>query len=285
MNKALEFIWGLIRSLLSPEMGKRREIRPGFQRENIPVWLCLMALYIVYEVALAGRTHELLVPHQVEWEWLKIPFPHLGFNVSAGILLFATGISLFPRYTAIFGAIAFSFFYLYGAASNAPVDLLLGFAQPLASLILIPIFGEASEATFSAMWETLRFPGLSFYAFHIYLPFYIFFTSILAFLYYPAGKNSPRHRPSWIDVVLCVTTIVYTLEYMINFEERGDRSGMLHWSDVIFGIMAFGATIEMCRRVLGWVLPSLAIFFYIYNLTGPYFPGRLAHKGFSANET
>ena len=96
MEKALETIWGLIRSVLSPAMGKRREIRPGFQRENIPVWLCLMALYIVYQAALAGRTYELLAPHQVGWEWQKIPFPALDFAVSAGILLFASGISLFP---------------------------------------------------------------------------------------------------------------------------------------------------------------------------------------------
>lgn len=285
MNKVLEAIKGVITTLLSPEMGKRREIRSGFQRENLPVWLCLMALYIVYQVALAGRTYELFVPHQVGWEWLKVTFPILGGAVSAGILLFATGICLFPRNTAIIGAITFSFFYLYGAASNAPVDLLLGFAQPLASFVLIPIFGEGSEDTFTAMWETLHFPGLSFYAFHVYLPFYIFFTSILAFLYYPAGKNSPRHRPSWIDVVLCVATIVFTIEYMINFEDRGDRSGKIFWPDVLFGAMAFITTIEMCRRVLGWVLPSLAIFFFIYNLTGPFFPGQLAHNGFSVNET
>ncbi|MBT3823158.1 MAG: TRAP transporter fused permease subunit, partial [Nitrospinaceae bacterium] len=285
MNKVLEAIKGVFKTLLSPEMGKRRDIRPGFQRENIPVWLCLMALYVIYQVALGGRTYELFVPDQAGMAWLKVPFPVLNFAVSAGILLFATGISLFPKNTAVLGAIAFSFFYLYGAASNAPVDLLLGFAQPLASFVLIPIFGEGSEETFTTMWETLHFPGLGFYAFHVYLPFYIFFTSILAFLHYPAGKNSPRHRPSWVDVVLCVVTIVYTLEYMINFEDRGDRSGMIQWSDVLFGAMCFLATIELCRRVLGWVLPTLAIFFFIYNLTGPYFPGKLAHNGFSVNET
>lgn len=284
MDKVLETVWGWIRFILSPEMGKRRELQRGIQRENLPVWFFLMALFVIYQVALSGRTYELLSPHQIAWEWQKITFPYLGATVSAGVLLFATGVSLFPQRTAIFGAIAFSFFYLYGAASNAPVDLFLGFAQPLASFLLIPIFGEASEGTFSAMWETLHFPALSFYAFHIYLPFYIFFTSILAFLYYPAGKRSPRHRPSWVDVILCVATIVYTLEYMINFEDRGDRSGIILWPDVILGAMAFIATIEMCRRVLGWVLPSLAIFFFIYNLTGPYFPGRLAHNGFSANE-
>jgi TRAP transporter 4TM/12TM fusion protein len=71
---------------------------------------------------------------------------------------------------------------------------------------------------------------------------------------------------------------------MLNFEERGDRSGQILWPDVILGTVAFIATIEMCRRRLGWILPLLGLFFFFYNLFGPWFPGRLAHKGYHYNE-
>ncbi len=49
------------------------------------------------------------------------------------------------------------------------------------------------------------------------------------------------------------------------------------------GIAALVA-IEMCRRVLGWVLPGLGLFFFAYALYGNHFPGRFFHTGFALNE-
>lgn len=52
---------------------------------------------------------------------------------------------------------------------------------------------------------SIKFPLLSLYSDHIIIPLFIFFTSVLVFLLYPAAKgHSPRERPSAVDWLWCL---------------------------------------------------------------------------------
>lgn len=50
--------------------------------------------------------------------------------------------------------------------------------------------------------------------------------------------------------------------------------------DYLMGTLAIVVIFEATRRTMGEVLPLIGLFFLIYALLGPYFPGMLAHRGY-----
>ncbi len=259
MSLILTKIWGWTRYIFAPEMQERRKLREGFTRENLLLWAVVTAVVAVVFFLLPGTTFTLYLPHKAGWDWVEVPIQRLPAWVWWGLFLFATGLCLYPRFTAATVAVFFSLYYFYAAANGSPVR----------------IWGR--DLLF-------RFPELDFYAFHYFLPLFVFFTALLTFIYFPARKGSPQDRPSAFDVLLCLATLVTTFEFIWNFVERGDRAGLVLWRDVVFGTVMTVISIEMCRRVLGWVLPLLGVFFFIYSVFGFIFPGGLSHKGFPYNE-
>ena len=283
MGKFFNFFWRWIRFIIAPESAIRRDIEPGLQKKNLPVFIFLSALLLVYIVIFAGRKYNLYLPYEISWEWQEVEFPALEFWLYALIWLYVSGLCILPKPTILLSSFVFAAYFLYGAANRAPVDFGLGFGEVIV-YILSPLLTAGMEKSLSAIWETLHFPGLSIYAYHFYLPLYVIFTAILTFIFYPARTGAPTRRPSAVDLLLCAGVVVFTVEYVMNFADRGDRAGLVLWPDVAMGTIAIIVSIEMCRRVLGWVLPLLGMFFFYYAMYGNYFPGRLMHKGFSYNE-
>jgi TRAP-type uncharacterized transport system fused permease subunit len=283
MGKFLGFLWGWVRFIFSPDSANRRDLSPGFQKKNIPVCSFLSALLFIYIILFAGEKYNLYLPYEVSWEWQDVAFPALDAWLYALIWLYVSGLCLLPKVTTLLSSLVFSFYFFYGAANKAPVDFGLGFGEVIV-YVLSPLLSAGMEKSLSAIWETLHFPGLSIYAFHFYLPLYVIFTAILTFIFYPARVGAPTRRPSAIDLLLCAGVVVFTVEYIMNFADRGDRAGLVFWPDVVMGTIAIIVSIEMCRRILGWVLPLLGISFFCYAMYGNYFPGRLLHKGFTYNE-
>lgn len=283
MRKVFDSLWEWMRFIFAPESATRRDIEPGFQKQNLPVFVFLTVLLLVYIVFFAGRTYNLYLPYEIAWDWQEVEFPALDAWLYALIWLYVSGLCIFPRAAILLSSFAFAAYFLYGAANKAPVDLGLGFGEVIV-YALSPLLTEGMEKSLSAIWETLYFPGLAIYAFHFYLPLYVIFTAILTFVFYPARARAPVRRPSAVDLLLCAGVVVFTVEYIMNFADRGDRAGLVLWTDVAMGTIAVIVSIEMCRRVLGWVLPLLGLFFFYYAMYGNYFPGRLLHKGFSYNE-
>lgn len=280
---AVAFPLRFLKSIFSPETAPRRNIAPGFQKEGVPIWVVLTVLYVLYELFVGGKTFNLFVPENITWQWDKIHMPFLGFWISLICFVYTTGVCLFPRMTVWLSAIIFSGYFLYGAANAAQVDLLLGFGAPL-SFVLKHVLPASAGGVLSWISDAFQFPSLDFYSFQYYLSLYIFFTGILTFLSFPARKNSPRHRPSAVDILLFVISLIMLLNYIVNFADRGQRAGIIEWHDVLMGFLAIVISIEMCRRLLGWVLPLLAIVFILYALLGNFIPGRLSHAPFSFNE-
>jgi TRAP transporter 4TM/12TM fusion protein len=268
---------------ISPDPKPRRDLAPGFQKEGLFIWGILMVLFLTYQLFLAGNSYTLFLPKGIRWVWHEVHLPVVDFWTSFLCLFYFSGICLFPRLFTRISAIAFSGYFLYGAANGAHVDLLLGFGESLYD-ILKPILPAGTKGAVSWLWGPLKFPTLGIYSFDYFLSLYIFFTAILTFIYFPAGEHSPRRRPSSVDIILFVFTLIILINYVVNFAARGERAGVIEWHDVIMGILAVVISIEMCRRLIGWVLPALAILFCLYAIFGYIIPGPLNHAGFSFNE-
>lgn len=110
---------------------------------------------------------------------------------------------------------------------------------------------------------------------------FMVFVLLLVFIIYPSGKSSPKHRPSLWDVTLILLTIVSFGYWIINFEQMVLSTGIIDPITATMGVIAILLSLEATRRVLGTLLPVLAILFLLYGYLGPYMPNLLSHGGYS----
>ena len=104
---------------------------------------------------------------------------------------------------------------------------------------------------------------------------------VLGFMMYAARDRSPKDRISFPDLVLAILGAVVCLYATINYDRIVMNPGISNRVDLIFGIIATLLVLEMTRRILGWILPFIAILTVIYAYVGPYLPDAFAHRGFS----
>jgi TRAP transporter 4TM/12TM fusion protein len=259
-NRLTTRIGAVARAVFAPEMMDRRRLRQGLTRENLALWLGITALIAVFWLILADRSIPVFLPQDGRWQWFDVTVLALPAWAWVSLWLFASGLCLYPRITATALATGFALYYIYAAANGSPLR--------------IP--GVAGDVA--------RFPHLPIYAYHYFLPLFIALTGVLSFVFYPARAGSPRDRLSAADIVLCLATVITTFDFVWNFAERGDRAGLVEWNDVFFGTVIAIIAVEMCRRVLGLVLPLLGVLFFFYTWLGPYFPQALSHRGFVYDE-
>jgi TRAP transporter 4TM/12TM fusion protein len=106
----------------------------------------------------------------------------------------------------------------------------------------------------------------------------------LVFMKYPAMKTSPQDRFTLWDVFLMVTATFTFGYWIVEFRDMIFRYGNPNSADILFGTLAILLSLEITRRVLGWVLVLLGSAFIFYTIAGPYFPALLSHSGFSWGE-
>ncbi|MBL4666864.1 MAG: TRAP transporter permease, partial [Sneathiella sp.] len=121
-------------------------------------------------------------------------------------------------------------------------------------------------------------------------PIHLGFGMFLAFLAYPAFKNSPRHRVPFADWMLATVGTLCAL-YIFVFDSAladsifgtrlSDRPGNPNTTDIIVACVGIIMLLEATRRALGPPLMIVAIVFLSYTFMGPYAPGILAWKGAS----
>jgi TRAP transporter 4TM/12TM fusion protein len=107
------------------------------------------------------------------------------------------------------------------------------------------------------------------------------YAFVLTFLLFPASSRDSSNRLTWFNWVLVAFAgyigLYMALNYVRIMEAGGDYSRM----DFIaagFGILL---TLEAARRVVGLPIVCLAAFFIVYTYFGAYFPGFMAHRGYS----
>jgi TRAP transporter 4TM/12TM fusion protein len=150
----------------------------------------------------------------------------------------------------------------------------------------------ARKLTGSARWIVYVI-GVSWSIFQVYtaafglLPaqlqrsIHLAYAFALTYLLFPLRTKDETNRLHWSNWVIAAFAVYIglymALNYMRIMESGGDYSRM-DYVGAIFGILL---TLEATRRVVGLPIVCLCVFFLFYSYFGNYFPGFMAHRGFS----
>lgn len=125
--------------------------------------------------------------------------------------------------------------------------------------------------------------GIRFVPFQLLVGGFVGVTAALIFILYPAKRGSVKERISvldWAGALLSLGAGAYFIRFSDDIEIR---SGLLTDTEVLISGVTVLLVLEVARRVLGPVLPTIALLFGLYNYFGPSLPGFLSHPGFSLN--
>lgn len=117
-------------------------------------------------------------------------------------------------------------------------------------------------------------------------PIHLAFAMVLAYLAYPAFKNSPRLRIPVADWLLAGLALCATLYLVVFYEELSSRAGAYIENDIIIALVGLAVLLEATRRSLGPPLLIIASVFLLYTYFGSYefIPDLIRHKGQSLNK-
>lgn len=138
--------------------------------------------------------------------------------------------------------------------------------------------------------------AVGFSLFHLYTSFFgilpalrhraihLTFTLVLLYLLYPTARGRLRSKFYFLDISVALLSIVMGVYIYVQYEYLSYRIGVPNMYDIWFGFITTIVILEATRRVLGWPMPLVAIFFIAYGFLGQYLPGPLAHRGLSFEE-
>ena len=87
-----------------------------------------------------------------------------------------------------------------------------------------------------------------------------------------------------LDVFFAVLSVASALYIVIFYDELVLRAGMNTEFDFSIAFIGTLLLFEAARRVVGWPMLTVALFFMFYAFAGPYMPGILAHRGVGVQE-
>ena len=108
---------------------------------------------------------------------------------------------------------------------------------------------------------------------------YLATVLVLTFLSKPLSKTNKVLRS--VDYLLAAASIVIGSYSFLFSEEIASRIGDSTALDIYLGVIAILIVLEATRRVAGWAIVFLCLFFLGYAYFGNYFPELIATKGFS----
>lgn len=109
---------------------------------------------------------------------------------------------------------------------------------------------------------------------------------VLTFLLYPARKKWMMSKLNFAIDILLMGGAAFSCGHLFAISRNLNKhvgNGLL--IDTVCGIILFVCLIEATRRVMGWIVPTLAVLFTLYCFVGPYMPGALLHRGFTLVRT
>ena len=111
----------------------------------------------------------------------------------------------------------------------------------------------------------------------------IFFsmTLVIIFLTVGATPNSSNEKVPLLDLLLALGAIVAGIYMVLNMNYYVDRLPIvdrLKTIDIIVGTFYLITTFEVTRRLLGWGLTFLMLFFLVYLLGGHLLTGTFSHR-------
>lgn len=99
------------------------------------------------------------------------------------------------------------------------------------------------------------------------------------FLLVPEGGWGHHNRVPWYDLLGAVAGLVVGLYVFIQYPKLVNSLGEIHLERVILGCITVILLLEACRRLVGWPLVIIGLFFVFYALFAYIFPGDFYGKG------
>lgn len=120
------------------------------------------------------------------------------------------------------------------------------------------------------------FPNL-----YVYRSLHLLLLISLGFLFYPLSKRSSKEKPSIVDYLLVISTVLSFGYVAINAEAISAHLFFVYdlpLPELILGLLAILVILELTRRVVGKAMSLICIVFLLYCYFGKYIPGmfRLA---------
>lgn len=119
---------------------------------------------------------------------------------------------------------------------------------------------------------------------HLQRAIHLAFGFSLIYLLYPGRKSWSRKSMHPLDVIFAVVSAASALYIVVFYNELVLRAGMNTETDFAIALIGTLLLFEAARRVVGWPMLTVALFFMFYAFAGPYMPGILAHRGVGAQE-
>jgi TRAP transporter 4TM/12TM fusion protein len=100
-------------------------------------------------------------------------------------------------------------------------------------------------------------------------------------LYYPLGDTS-KWRPlgAVIDACMVLASLVACIYVIVNYDMIMTTLPMATTRDILMTAALSFVILEIARRAIGYVFPTIVMVILAYALFGQYVPGRLGHRGF-----
>ena len=170
-----------------------------------------------------------------------------------------------------------------------------GGRNPANRQVAMLIAGVALAWSLFQIWIASPLPyslGIGVFSSREARPIHLAFALFLAYLVFPAFRNSPRRSVPIADWALAIGATACAL-YLFVFDTAlikslmgsrlADRPNNPNSTDVVVAVLGILFLLEATRRALGPPLMIVAIVFLGYTFLGPYAPGLLAWKGASFN--
>ncbi|WP_181833188.1 TRAP transporter permease [Bacillus taeanensis] len=93
---------------------------------------------------------------------------------------------------------------------------------------------------------------------------------ILVFLLYPISKSA---KLRWIDYVSAILALANGIYLYSSYSDLFNRVGNPNVLDQFFAAVTIILLLESTRRLTGWILPLIGVFFLIYGYFGHYLTG------------
>ena len=110
------------------------------------------------------------------------------------------------------------------------------------------------------------------------------FGFLLIFLLHPGRSSWAKDKMHPLDVIFALVGFGTVAYILLLYDDLVLRAGMNTETDFYVALVGTALIFEAARRVVGWPMICVALFFIIYAFCGPYVPGILAHRGVGVEE-
>jgi TRAP transporter 4TM/12TM fusion protein len=112
-----------------------------------------------------------------------------------------------------------------------------------------------------------------------YLALFWGLISALLFLTVPAKRGARREKVPFYDFVLALISLFLGLYVTLYYPKILFTLGIMSTSRILLGVLAVIIVLETTRRLEGWALTLIILFFIAYALFSNYLPGILQTRG------